>query len=100
MRHNQVIKLVAVTITEDAIGNQVESLSEREVFANEYSVSSSEFYNAAAAGIRASKAYEIYAAEYQAEDRFKVGTVTYRIVRTQGKGEKLVLVGERVAADG
>ena len=100
MRHNQIIKLVAVSITADAIGNQVESLSEREVFANEYSVSSSEFYNAAAAGIRASKAFEIYAAEYQAEDRFKVGTVTYRIVRTQGKGEKLILVGERVAADG
>lgn len=100
MRHNQIIKLVAVTITADDIGNQVETLTEREVFANEYSVSSSEFYNAAAAGIRASKAYEIYAAEYQDEDRFKVGTVTYRIVRTQGKGEKLILIGERVIADG
>lgn len=100
MRHNQVIKLVAVTITADDIGNQVETLTEREVFANEYSVSSSEFYNAAAAGIRASKAYEIYAAEYQDEDRFKVGTVTHRIVRTQGKGEKLILIGERVIADG
>lgn len=100
MRHNQIIKLLAIAITEDSIGNQIETPTEREVFANEYSVSSGEFYNAAIAGVRPSKAFEIYAAEYQDEDRFKVGTTTYRIVRTQGRGEKIVLIGERVAADG
>ena len=44
MRHNQIIKLINVIVTEDAIGNQIASTTERAVYANEYYVSQSEFY--------------------------------------------------------
>lgn len=100
MRHNQVIYLIGVTITEDEIGNQIETLTEREVFANELTVGATEFYNAAAAGLRPSKQFEMYSFEYQDEDRFRHEGTVYRIIRAPAKGEKVRLVGERVAADG
>ena len=44
MRHNQIIKLLSVTVTKDAIGNQVTTTSERTIYANEYYVGGKEFY--------------------------------------------------------
>lgn len=100
MRHDQVIYLLSVTVTEDEIGNQVETVTERMVFANELAVTSEEFYNAAATGLRPAKRFEIYSFEYQGEDRLKHDGVVYRIIRTEKRGEKIRLTCERVAADG
>ena len=100
MRHDQVIYLLSVTVTEDEIGNQVETVTERMVFANELAVTSEEFYNAAATGLRPAKRFEVYSFEYQGEDRLKHDGVVYRIIRTEKRGEKIRLTCERVAADG
>ena len=100
MRHNQVIYLQSVIIEEDEIGNQKEVVTERMVFANELSVSSQEFYNAAATGLRPTKRFEIYSFEYQDEDRLKHDGVVYRVIRTEKRGEKTRITCERVAADG
>jgi len=95
-----VIYLLSVTVTEDEIGNQVETVTERMVFANELAVTSEEFYNAAATGLRPAKRFEIHSFEYQGEDRLKHEGVVYRIIRTEKRGEKIRLTCERVAADG
>ena len=100
MRHNQVIYLQAVTVVEDDIGNQVETVTERMVFANELAVSSEEFYNAAATGLRPAKRFEILSFEYHGEDRLKHEGVVYRIIRMEKRGEKTRITCERVAADG
>ncbi len=100
MRHNQVIYLQSVTIVEDEIGNQKEVVTERMVFANELSVSSQEFYNAAVTGLRPTKRFEIYSFEYQGEERLKHDGMVYRIIRTETRGEKTRITCERVAADG
>ena len=99
-RPDQVIYLISATITQDNIGNQIQALSERQVFAEELSVGSGEFYNAAVAGLRPSKRFEIYTREYQGEEKLKHNNITYRIIRTEGRGEKVRLSCERVAADG
>lgn len=100
MRHHEVIYLVSVQMSEDEIGNQVEQIAERKVFANEFSISSTEYYNAAATGIRPSKSFEIYSFEYKGEERLKHKDVVYRVVRTETRGEKTRITCERVAADG
>lgn len=100
MRHNQIIKLISITVAEDAIGNQVETPTERQVFANEFSVGSSEFYKAAVTGLRPSKMFEVYSWEYQDEDRLSHNSATYRIIRTEAKSEKTRLICEKVTADG
>lgn len=100
MRHDQVIYLLSVTTTQDEIGNQIEDVVERMVFANELAVTSEEFYNAAATGLRPTKRFEIYSFEYQGEDRLKHDGVVYRIIRVEKRGEKTRITCERVAADG
>lgn len=100
MRFKDVIYLISVTVTEDEIGNQIETPTERMVYANEISVSSQEFYNAAVTGLRPTKRFEIYSFEYQGEERLKHDGVMYRIIRTEKRGEKTRITCERVAADG
>ncbi len=100
MRHNQIIKLISITVAEDAIGNQVETPTERQVFANEFSVGSSEFYNAAVTGLKPEKMFEIYSWEYKGEGKLKHDGVTYRIIRTEARGDKARLTCEKVTADG
>lgn len=99
MRYNQVIYLISTTVTEDEIGNQIETETERKVYANEYSVSSSEYYNAAMTGLRPAKQFEIYSFEFQQETRLRHENTKYRIIRSETKGEKTRLTCERVAAD-
>jgi len=99
MRHNQIIKLINVIVTEDAIGNQIASTTERTVYANEYYVSQSEFYNAAVADLKPEKQFEIYSYEYQDEPKLEHDGVTYNIIRTEKRGDKIRLTCERIIAD-
>lgn len=94
-----VISLISATVSSDSIGNQVETLTEAEVFANEFSVSSGEYYNAALNGLRPVKMFEIYSMEYAGQDKLKHDNIPYRIIRTETKGEKTRLTCEQVAAD-
>lgn len=100
MRHKDVIYLITTEIVEDEIGNQIPQETERLVYANQMAVTQSEFYNAAAAGLRPSKMFEIYSFEYQGEERLKHDGMVYRIIRTETRGEKTRIICERVAADG
>lgn len=99
MRHNQIIKLITVTVTEDAIGNQIASTTERTVYANEFYVNQSEFYNASVAGLKPEKQFELYSYEYQGESKLKHDTDTYNIIRTEKRGDKIRLTCERILAD-
>ncbi|MFX4263121.1 phage head-tail adapter protein [Pelotomaculum propionicicum] len=100
MRHKEVIHLISSAISADSIGNQIETDTERKVFANEYSVGTSEYYNAASSGLRPAKMFEIYTFEYRDEAKLRHNSTTYRVIRSQGRGEKTILTCERVAADG
>lgn len=100
MRFKDVIALISITYTEDEIGNQIEVPVDRKVFANEFSVSSSEYYNAAMTGLRPAKVFEIYTFEYRGEAKLKHNGITYNIIRTETRGEKTRLSCERVAANG
>lgn len=100
MRFKEIIYLLSVTVDYDEIGNPIETVIERKVFANEFSITSSEFYNAAMTGLRPAKQFEIYSFEYQGEDRLKHNGIIYRIIRAETRGEKTRLSCERVAADG
>ena len=102
MRQDKAISLISETITKDSIGNQIETPTLHTVFAEELAVFSSEFYNAAVAGLRPEKLFEIYTREYSGEAKLKHDNITYRIIRTSlGKtSEKTRISCERVGADG
>ncbi|MCM3444378.1 hypothetical protein [Metabacillus halosaccharovorans] len=96
MRHDKVIYLLTTTITEDAIGNQIEQEVPRMVFANEFEVSSSEFYEASLQGLKAEKRFELYSFEYEDETKLMYNNEEYKVIRTQSKGEKVRITCQKV----
>jgi hypothetical protein len=101
MRHNKIIYLGTKTTELDDDLNQIETFDySNKVFANEYSISSSEYYAGAVADLKPEKSFEIYSFEYNGEERFKFDGQEYEVIRTQGKGEKIRLIGEKVVSNG
>jgi hypothetical protein len=97
MRHNKVIYLGEKTTEMDDDLNEIETFDySNKVYANEYSVSSSEYYAGAVADLKPEKSFEIYSFEYDGQERFKFNGQEYDIIRTQGQGEKIRLIGEKV----
>jgi len=96
MRHNETIYLGTKTVELDDNLNQIETFTyDKTVYANEYSVSSTEFYAGAASGLKPEKSFEIYGFEYDGQERFKFNGQEYDIIQTRGKGEKIVIIGEK-----
>lgn len=100
MRYAAVITLIAVTYTADSIGQETETRTSREVLANEYSVSSSEFYDAGRSGMRPERQYQVRSDDYDGERLMTVEGVEYNVIRTERRGDFTRLVCERVAGNG
>lgn len=97
MRYNDIIKLIKITYISDNVGNQIPEETSREVYANMFSISATEFYNAALAGLRPSFSFEIYSFEYDGETKLEYKGRTYNIIRVNLVGEKARLICEEVA---
>jgi len=92
-----------VTVTEDAIGNQVQTETTTEVWAEETGIRQSEFYNAAVAGLKPERTFVIWANEYSGQTKIEAAGVKYKLIRAYNnpsKSEMIELVCERVTADG
>src|SRR5690606_30293083 len=100
MRHKDVIQLVSVTIGEDELGNQIEQETMRQVFANEFSISDRDFYNAGIQGLRPEKLFEIYVLDYQNGPKFIHNGIKYLTIRTETRDKKIRLTGDKVIDDG
>lgn len=74
--------LIGNETTEDEFGNQISNGKRTEVQASEFQVSRYEFYQAAKAGIRASRGFVIHTFEYDNEQMVEVDGVSYSVIRT------------------
>jgi len=93
--------LIGQTFEEDDIGNQVPVETRTSLLCGLKSVTRSEFYNAAAAGLRPSMVFEIHGYEYSGEQFVEFAGVRYRILRTYAIDfETLELTCERVIGNG
>jgi SPP1 family predicted phage head-tail adaptor len=100
---NLKIKLVSITVTDDDIGNQVETETTNEVWAEETGVRRSEFYNAAVTGLKPEKTFIIWANEYDGQTKIEADGVKYKLIRAYNnpsRSEMIELVCEKVTADG
>lgn len=95
MRFNTVIDLVALTHTQDAIGQETEIPVARTVYANEFTVSSAEFYDAGRSGLKPEREYQLRACDYDDETLLRVDDTDYQIIRTERRGEWVFLVCQR-----
>lgn len=100
MRYNDVIYLCEVEELRNTDGTSKETIiDERMVFANRYTVRSSEHYivterfNASIHSNRDTKSFMIRNLEYNNEPYFKFNNTYYTITRVDDKGNDLILVG-------
>lgn len=97
------IKLISITVTDDDIGNQVETETTNEVWAEETGIRQSEFYNAAVTGLKPERTFVIWANEYNGQSKIGADGVKYKLIRAYNnpsKSEMVELICEKVAADG
>jgi len=97
MLFKEVVKLISVTVTENDMGDIIETPVEREVFADKQSIRQSEFYQAAATGLRPELMFVVRTIEYNGETRLKYNGKIYDIIRIYDKdGELTELVCQGV----
>ena len=89
MLFRDVISLITVTTTENELGDTIEVSTERQVFADKQSVRQSEFYQAAATGLRPELMFVVRTIEYNGETRLKYNDKEYSIIRTYDKDGEL-----------
>ena len=103
MRYNKTIYLISTTVTQDEYLNEVEERTERKVFANENSIGSSEYYNAASQGLRPELKFEIRSIEYSGEKEIKYPATPdgdiYNVIQARSMGSKTILTCEKVNGD-
>lgn len=100
MRFDAVIDLIALTYTQDAIGQEVAARASRQVYANEFAVSSAEYYDAGRNGMKPERQYQVRSVDYADEKLLTVDGLEYEIVRTQRRGEWTLLSCQRTVANG
>jgi len=89
MLFREVVKLISITVTENDMGDIIETPVEREVFADKQSIRQSEFYQAAATGLRPELMFVVRSIDYNQEPKLKHGGKTYIIIRTYDKDGEL-----------
>ena len=83
------IKLIAMTYTQNAIGDTISVPVERTVFANQKSIKQSEFYQAAAVGLKPELMFEVRSIEYQGDKKLSHNDTEYHILRTYSKNGEI-----------
>jgi SPP1 family predicted phage head-tail adaptor len=97
MLFRDVVKLINITTAENDMGDIIEETNEREVFADKQSIRQSEFYQAAATGLRPELMFVVRSIDYNDEPRLKYNGKEYTIIRTYDKdGELTELVCQGV----
>lgn len=98
MDRSDVMQLVAVHYTEDAIGQRIPAETARDVFCNIASVSASEWFEAGRSGMQAALKVTVFEPDYRGESIAVVDGVRYGIYRTyRAKNETLELYLEAKA---
>jgi SPP1 family predicted phage head-tail adaptor len=100
MLWNDVIKLITVVCSTNSLGDNTETKTERQVFADKKDVTRSEFYQAMANGLKPAAVFEMSAIDYEGEKKLSHEGEEYNIIRTFSKdGEKLELICDRTISD-
>ena len=82
MNGDNVVELVGVEYSTDAIGQRVASETRREVFATVQSVTASEFFAGGQNGLRPDKRFTVFSPDYEGEEQLIFNGRRYSIYRT------------------
>ena len=85
---NEVVKLIRVVESTNVAADKIPIATEREVMADKKSVRQSEFYQAAAVGLKPETVFVVRTCEYQDEELLSHNGKEYRIVRTYDRDDE------------
>ncbi|ALS16916.1 hypothetical protein [Clostridium butyricum] len=100
------LTLISTDVTYDDIGNPVETPKEIDIFCDMKSIGRTEFYNAAANGLKPSYIFVVHPYEYNGETYVEFSEdekpkQRYKVMKTYKKNmEELELTCEKVAGNG
>lgn len=101
MTYDHEVTLISQTYEQDEIGNQIPVESETTVLCGKRSVGRSEFYNAAANGMRPELVLVIHGYEYHDEKVVRFEGAKYNVVRSYATTfEEIELTCEKVIGNG
>ena len=81
-RKDKVIMLINTTNDVNKAGDTITAPLDRQVYAEKKSIRQTEFYQAAATGLRPELTFVIWTREYGGEKKLKYNGKTYEIIRT------------------
>ncbi|GLC32917.1 phage head closure protein [Clostridium omnivorum] len=91
MLFKEVINLISLTDGENVIGDAIKVPNKGPiVFADKQSIRQSEFYQAAAVGLKPEFTFIIRTCEYNQEPMLEYNSKTYNIIRTYEKDNELI----------
>ena len=97
MTYDNELTLIGQTYTDDEIGNQIPTETETVVLCGVKSVGRTEFYNAAATGLRPAVVFVIHDFEYNGESVVVFEGVRYSVIRSYSTGfEEVELTCQKV----
>jgi len=82
MTYDNELTLISQTYTEDEIGNQIPAETETVVLCGVKSIGRTEFYNAAATGLRPEVIFVVHGYEYNGEQKVIFEGVGYEVMRS------------------
>ena len=88
MRKDKVVYLLNIDYSENEIGDTLKTLIKRQIFAEKKSVRQSEFYQAAATGLKPELTFVIWEKEYNEESMLEFEGREYTIIRMFQKDDK------------
>ena len=77
-----IIKLIAIDISRDEIGQEVLSKTSKEVFAEKNGIARNEFFTAGQTGIKPTLMFKIRESDYCGEEILEFDEKTYKIYRS------------------
>lgn len=92
MEYTNELTLCKITITQDSIGQNVQTETKREIMANESVVGTKEFYNAMAVGIRPTAELLVRKLDYDNETEVIYNGIRYSVIRTINKGKQDIML--------
>jgi SPP1 family predicted phage head-tail adaptor len=99
MLFKEIIQLISVTKTQNAVTGRLTETegTPKQVFADEKSITQTEFYQAQASGLRPEIKFIMRKVDYSDEKRLTFNSVKYDIIRTYSKnGELIELICQKV----
>jgi len=88
MLFNEQLILIAITSTVNALGDPVQTETETTVFADKASVRQSEYYQAAATGLRPELMFIVRTCDYSQQPLAEWNSKQYKIIRTYDKTDE------------